>query len=88
MSESRFLEGVIIGAIIGAGAALLFAPQTGEETRAWLKKVKDENQDTLDKAKETSENMIATTKAAINEGIERLSATIEEKKKNPKKRTV
>jgi gas vesicle protein len=86
MGESRFLEGVVIGAIIGAGAALLFAPQTGEETRAWLKKMKDENQDVLDKAKQTSEGMIANTKAAINEGIERLSASIEEKKKTPRKK--
>jgi gas vesicle protein len=86
MGDSRFLEGVVVGAIIGAGAALLFAPQTGEETRTWLKKMKDDNQDVLDKAKETSEGMIANTKAAINEGIERLSAAIEEKKKTPRKR--
>lgn len=86
MSESRFLEGVVLGAIIGAGAALLFAPQSGEQTREWLKKVKDENQDVLDKAKDTSDTMIASTKAAINEGIERLSAAIEEKKRTVKKK--
>jgi hypothetical protein len=28
-----FLAGLIIGALVGAGVALLFAPQSGEETR-------------------------------------------------------
>lgn len=39
MNESkgfRFIEGVVIGGIIGAAARLLLAPETGEEAREEL----------------------------------------------------
>ncbi|HOV52507.1 MAG TPA: nitrogenase component 1, partial [Methanothrix sp.] len=36
-SRGDFFAGLIIGGLIGAGIALLFAPQSGEETRAFLK---------------------------------------------------
>jgi len=39
---SSFLGGVILGALVGAGVALLYAPQTGEETRKQLKVKADE----------------------------------------------
>jgi len=32
-----FLTGFILGGLIGAGAALLFAPQSGEQTRTMLR---------------------------------------------------
>jgi len=31
-----FLVGAAVGAVVGAGAALLFAPKNGKETRAWI----------------------------------------------------
>ena len=37
-----FLTGAILGALVGAGVALLYAPQTGEETRKQLKTKADE----------------------------------------------
>ena len=33
-----FAAGMLIGALVGAGVALLFAPQAGEETRRYLRK--------------------------------------------------
>jgi gas vesicle protein len=33
---SGFLAGAAVGAAVGAGVALLLAPKTGKETRAWL----------------------------------------------------
>ncbi len=33
-----FLSGLVLGALIGAGVALLMAPQSGEETRRLLKR--------------------------------------------------
>ncbi|MBN1618614.1 YtxH domain-containing protein [Candidatus Dojkabacteria bacterium] len=41
-----FLGGAMIGGVIGAGVALLFAPQSGKETRELLKKkVEDVGED-------------------------------------------
>ena len=36
-SSGGGLGGFLLGALVGAGAALLFAPQTGEETREVLR---------------------------------------------------
>jgi gas vesicle protein len=33
-----FAAGLLLGALIGAGVALLFAPQTGEDTRRLIRK--------------------------------------------------
>lgn len=33
-----FLAGAVLGGVIGAGVALLLAPQSGKETRAMLKR--------------------------------------------------
>jgi gas vesicle protein len=42
MSENgngrNFAAGLILGALIGAGVALLFAPQSGEDTRRLIRK--------------------------------------------------
>lgn len=37
-STRPFAAGLILGALIGAGVALLFAPQSGEETRRLLRR--------------------------------------------------
>ena len=44
---SNFLEGIILGTILGGILGVLFAPQSGEKSRAWINKVKDENQETI-----------------------------------------
>jgi gas vesicle protein len=31
-----FLVGAAVGAVVGAGVALLFAPKSGKETREWI----------------------------------------------------
>jgi gas vesicle protein len=41
-SDAGFFAGLIVGALIGAAAALLYAPQSGAETRRMVKeKVND-----------------------------------------------
>lgn len=37
-----FLAGAVLGGVIGAGVALLFAPRSGEETRKILKSKADD----------------------------------------------
>jgi len=47
-----FLAGFVIGGLIGAGVALLLAPQSGEETRDYIK---DKSIELRDRAYETAE---------------------------------
>ena len=60
MSEERggrtFAAGLMIGALVGAGVALLFAPHSGEETRRLIrrkaKRIASEARDRFDDVKE------------------------------------
>jgi gas vesicle protein len=56
-----FLVGFIVGGLSGAVVALLFAPQTGEETRALIK---DKSIELRDKAQVTAEEAMARAEAA------------------------
>jgi len=55
-----FLVGFIVGGLSGAVVALLFAPQSGEETRALIK---DKSIELRDKAQITAEEAIARAEA-------------------------
>ncbi|HLO30468.1 MAG TPA: YtxH domain-containing protein [Anaerolineales bacterium] len=59
-----FLVGFIVGGLSGAVVALLFAPQTGEETRALIK---DKSIELRDKAQMSAEEAIARAEAAAAE---------------------
>ncbi len=56
-----FLVGFIVGGLSGAVVALLFAPQTGEETRALIK---DKSIELRDKAQISAEEAVARAEAA------------------------
>ena len=51
-----FAIGLIIGALAGAVAALLFAPQSGEQTRA---QIKEKSIELRDKAQQSSQEAMA-----------------------------
>lgn len=52
---SGMIAGVILGAVIGAGIALLFSPRTGEETRRELaRRARELGEDTRDRVGEAS----------------------------------
>jgi len=53
-----FLVGFIVGGLTGAVVALLFAPQSGEETRALIK---DKSIELRDKAQVSAEEALART---------------------------
>jgi gas vesicle protein len=59
-----FLVGFIVGGLTGAVVALLFAPQSGEETRALIK---DKSIELRDKAQVTAEEAYARAEAAAKE---------------------
>jgi gas vesicle protein len=63
-----------VGALIGAGIALLYAPQSGKETRKQLAKkarqLKDKAQDTVESAQEFISDRKADFAAVIHSGKE------------------
>lgn len=77
MSNSdNFFRGFILGALIGAGLALLYAPEKGEITRKKLKKKIDEIKKKADEAK-----------SEILTGVEELKKSAEKAKGALKKET-
>ncbi len=84
-----FLAGFVIGGLIGAGVALLMAPQSGEETRALIA---DKSIELRDRAVETAEDVqsqagdfASQTAEAYNQQVERIQAAVDAGKKPPKK---
>lgn len=59
-----FLVGFVVGGLAGAVVALLFAPQTGEETRALIK---DKSIELRDRATASAEEVIARAESAAAE---------------------
>lgn len=59
-----FLVGFIVGGLSGAVVALLFAPQSGEETRALIK---DKSIELRDRAQQSAEEALARAEAAAQE---------------------
>jgi gas vesicle protein len=63
-----FLVGFIVGGLTGAVVSLLFAPQSGEETRALIR---DKSIELRDRASETAEQALARAEAAAAEARNR-----------------
>ena len=63
-----FLVGFIVGGLTGAVVSLLFAPQSGEETRALIR---DKSIELRDRANETAEEALARAEAAAAEARSR-----------------
>jgi gas vesicle protein len=59
-----FLVGFIVGGLTGAVVSLLFAPQSGEETRALIR---DKGIELRDRAADTAEDALARAEAAAAE---------------------
>ncbi len=60
-----FIKAFMMGAITGAGVALLFAPLTGEEAR---KKITEKGDDTWKNVKDQSEQVIKKSGVLIDDG--------------------
>jgi gas vesicle protein len=83
-----FLAGFVIGGLIGAGVALLMAPQSGEETRALIT---DKSIELRDRASETASEyqakageLASQTAEAYDQQVKRIQAAVDAGKKPPK----
>lgn len=72
-----FLVGFIVGGLTGAVVSLLFAPQSGEETRALIK---DKSIELRDKASVSAEQALAKAEAAAAEARARADELAQELK--------
>ena len=82
-----FLAGFVIGGLIGAGVALLMAPQSGEETRALIA---DKSIELRDRAAETAQDVqmrasdyAQQTAQMYDEQVQRIQAAVDAGKKPP-----
>ncbi|GJQ51402.1 MAG: YtxH domain-containing protein [Anaerolineales bacterium] len=70
-----FLVGFIVGGLTGAVVSLLFAPQSGEETRAFIK---DRSIEIRDRAQQSVEEAYARAESAAVEARERADELAQE----------
>lgn len=71
----NFLAGFIVGGLVGAAAALLMAPQSGEETRAVIR---DRSIELRERAVETAEDARARAEFALEDARMRAEEAAEE----------
>jgi len=88
-SAGFFLAGLLVGAALGAVAALLFAPAPGEETRELLSQkgieLKGKAKELSDVAKEKAEALEAKGRISMEEKLAKLEEAVEEGKKTADK---
>lgn len=70
-----FFTGVVIGSFLGAAAALLLAPQSGEETRTLIH---DKSIELKDKAVELGQDVQLRTGKVLDDGRTQLEVVMEE----------
>ena len=75
----------ILGALVGAGLALLFAPQSGEETQEEIKaralKLKDVAQDRVRDAQSTLETRLAAARENVQTRVESVKEAVDQGRK-------
>lgn len=69
-STGNFITGLILGAVIGLAAGMLYAPQPGSETRELLKekaeKVKEKAKEVAQKVRHTTEEITKKTPESLD----------------------
>ena len=68
-SRGGFLEGLIVGAILGGLSILVAAPNSRKELQNKLQHLRDENEEILEATKESTEDLIEKTKQSIETGL-------------------
>ena len=72
-----FLAGLLLGGMAGGIAALLFAPQSGEETRTIIR---DKAIELRDQANETLEETLSKAEKAANDTVKHAEAVLNQAK--------
>ncbi len=80
-SRGGFLEGLIVGALLGGLTILVAAPNSRRELQNKIQQLRDENEDVIEATKETTEELIEKTKQSIESGFDRLGDIIKENQK-------
>jgi gas vesicle protein len=80
-----FLAGFVIGGLIGAGVALLLAPQSGEETRAMIGEkgieLRDMAYETAQDVQTRAGEFASQTAEAYDQQVKRIQAAVDAGKK-------
>ena len=76
-SRGGFLEGLLVGAILGGLSILVAAPTSRKELTSKVKKIRDENEEVF----ESTEDLIAKTKQSIESGFEKLGDILKDNQK-------
>ena len=84
-----FLAGFVIGGLIGAGVALLMAPQSGEETRAFITdksiELRDRAYETAGDVQSRAGEVASKTAQAYDDQVQRIQAAVDAGKKPAQK---
>ena len=87
---ANFVAGFMVGVLAGAGLALLFAPQSGEETRQKISdqgfELKGQAQEMSGKARDRAEDLTARGRTALNERVTRLGEAVSDGEKTGDKK--
>jgi len=75
------LTGLLVGGLVGAATALLFAPRSGEETRA---EIRDKTIELRDRTTETVKDTVSQAKSKANELKDNVSEKVDELKQRGK----
>jgi gas vesicle protein len=75
------LSGFLVGSVIGAATALLFAPRSGEETRA---EIRDKAVEIRDHATETVKDTVSQARSKVGDVRDNVRDKVEELKQRGK----
>lgn len=76
-STGSMLLAFLLGGIVGAGVALMLAPQSGTETR---RRVRDLTEDIIEKSTEYAEDVKQRISKGVEKGKETIQSTVEKGK--------
>jgi len=82
-NKTSFVEGIVLGAVLGFVGGILLAPQSGKDTRGKIKQFKKDNEYRLQDVKDRTDKLIAQTLDAIDTGFEKVGNMVD--KRNAKR---